>query len=111
MIIVFRLITLEYYVNESGISPFIEWLESLGDARTRHRIKERLDRVALGNFGDRSPIAEGVAELKCHFGSGYRIYYGEVDTKIILLLCGGNKSSQKRDIKKALKYWQDFLRR
>jgi len=106
---VIRQKTLEIYVAENGEQPFIDWLESLKDNRDRFRIKERLDRIALGNLGDHKHVGNGVYELRADFGSGYRIYYGNKNEKIVLLLCGGNKSTQKKDIKKAINYWKDYL--
>jgi putative addiction module killer protein len=107
MLIVLRK-CLEIYVTECGKAPFIVWLESL-DKRIRYRVKERLNRLALGNFGDHKYIANGVSELRLPFGSGYRIYYGEKEGAVILLLCGGDKSTQNHDIKKATKYLEDYL--
>jgi len=63
---------------------------------------------ALGNFGDCKPVSAGVFEFRLHFGSGYRIYYGKDGSTIILLLCGGDKNTQNRDIKKAKQYWKDY---
>ncbi len=100
---------IEFYIDSNGKKPFIEWLESFRDKRIKHRIQERLDRVLLGNLGDHRFLGEGVSELKLAFGSGYRIYYGMKNEKIILLLCGGDKSNQAKDIKKAKTYWQDYL--
>lgn len=102
---------LNIYVTLDGNKPFVDWLESLKDRTTRYRIKERLDRVALGNLGDHRSVGEGVMEIRFKFGSGYRIYYGEEGKKIILLLCGGDKSSQTKDIKKAHIFWKDYLKR
>jgi len=102
---------LEIYVTEDGKKPFIQWLESLKDKIMRYRIKERLDRVALGNLGDHKGVGHGVFELRFKFSSGYRVYYAEEGDKIILLLCGGDKSSQQKDIKNAIAYWQDYLSR
>lgn len=102
---------LEIYVAKDGKKPFIKWLESLKDRNIRYRIKERLDRVALGNLGDYKFIGDGVSELRFKFSSGYRVYYAEEGNKIILLLCGGDKSSQQKDIKNAIAYWQDYLAR
>jgi putative addiction module killer protein len=99
------------YLTREGISPFTNWLESLKDKTMRYRIQERLDRLALGNFGDHKSVGKGVFELKFMFGSGYRVYYGEESDKIILLLCGGDKSSQKKDIKKAHEFWRDYQER
>ena len=73
--------------------------------------KERLDRVSLGNLGDHKHVEQGVHELRFKFGSGYRLYYGQDGTKIILLLCGGNKSTQKQDVKKAIQHWKDYMSR
>lgn len=101
---------IEYYLDENGSTPFIEWLESFHkDKVTKHRIEVRLDRVLLGNLGDHHPVGEGVSELRFDFGPGYRIYYGIEENKIVLLLCGGDKSSQKKDIKKAIAYWKNYL--
>lgn len=102
---------LAIYVTSNGNKPFVEWLESLKDKKIRFRIKERLDRVILGNLGDHKPIGKGVSELRFNFGSGYRIYYGEDEDTIILLLSGGDKSTQSKDIKKAQQYWQDYVKR
>ena len=100
---------LKIYTAINGKQPFIEWLESLKDKTVRYRIKERLDRVALGNFGDHKFIDDGIYELRLNFGSGYRIYYGNEKDTIILLLCGGDKSSQKKNIKQAIAYLKDYL--
>lgn len=102
---------LQIYVTSDGKQPFVKWLENLKDKKARYRIKERLDRIALGNFGDHKYIADGVYELRLSFGSGYRIYYGIEDEHIIILLCGGDKVTQKKDIKKAIKYFKDYLLR
>lgn len=106
MVLVFKT-QIEIYTTKDG-SPFIEWLESL-DKTVRYRVKERLDRVRLGNFGDHKFVGDGVYELRLVFGSGYRIYYSNKDGAVVLLLCGGNKPSQKKDIKKAIEYLKDYL--
>lgn len=103
-------LTIKIYVTVGGQKPFIEWLESL-DKETRYRIKERLDRVSLGNLGDCKPITNGIFELRLNFGPGYRVYFGQESNSIILLLYGGNKTSQQKDIKKARQYWKDYLMR
>jgi len=92
---------LEIYITKDGKKPFINWLESLKDKQVRYRIKERLDRVALGNLGDHKSVGDSIFELRVNFGPGYRIYYGNEE---ILLLCGGNRSTQKKDVKKAIYY-------
>lgn len=102
---------LKIYVNKEGRKPFVEWLESLEDRKARYRIKEKLDKVALGNLGDHKFVSDGVYELRLAFGSGYRIYYGNEGNTVVLLLCGGDKSTQKKDIKKAVAYFKDYLSR
>lgn len=99
---------LKIYAQPSGKRPFIEWLENkIKNLKTRTRIEVRLDRLALGIYGDCEPVGEGVFELKLHFGSGYRIYFAECNKEIILLLCGGDKSSQDTDIRCAKVYWKE----
>ena len=100
--------TLQIYVDEDGNEPFTKWLNALKDAKTRARIRRRLDRVGLGNLGDYQSVGEGVYELRLFFGPGYRIYFGEVDDTIVLLLCGGDKSTQSKDIKRAKSYWKTY---
>lgn len=98
---------LRKYATKTGTCPFDEWFETL-DATTQTRIDVRLDRVSLGNFGDCKSIGQGVYELRFFFGAGYRVYYGLVGTQIVLLLVGGSKKSQNRDIKMAHKLWADY---
>ena len=102
---------LRNYMTFNGKVPFIEWLNSLKDPVARSRIRRRLDRLEMGNFGDREPVGEGVSELKLAFGPGYRIYFAEQDDAIIILLCAGDKGSQKKDIKTAKMYWQELQER
>lgn len=85
-------------------------MKSLKDPVTRLRIRRRLDRVELGNFGDYKPLGDGVYELKLAFGSGYRIYFAEDGDTIVILLSGGDKSSQVKDIATAKMYWQELSR-
>lgn len=68
----------------------------------------RLDRIEQGNLGDYRSVGAGVFELKIDYGPGYRVYFGQVGSTIVLLLCGGNKGTQERDIRKAQKYWEDY---
>ena len=95
------------YKNKKGKEPYYEWISSFKDKVTKARIQKRIFQVGFGNFGDCKYLSEGVYELRLHFGSGYRIYYGKDGDKIILLLCGGDKSSQTKDIEKAKEYWQE----
>lgn len=99
---------LQIYRDPNDQEPFTEWLKSLQDRTTRKRIQARLDRIESGNLGDYRSVGGGVSELRFQFGPGYRIYFGEVNNVIILLLCGGDKSSQNRDIERAKVYWQEY---
>lgn len=102
---------LRNYVTPSGKVPFLEWINSIKDPSTRLRIRRRLDRLELGNLGDCEPVGEGVSELRLFFGSGYRIYFADQDNTLIILLCGGDKASQKKDIKTAKMYWHELKER
>ena len=101
----------DYYETENGKSPFGDWLFSLKDKEGRRKIKSRIDRVILGNMGSCEPVGEGVMELKIDFGPGYRVYFGQVGNKLVVLLNGGDKGSQEKDIKTAHAYWADYRRR
>jgi putative addiction module killer protein len=81
---------------------FDEWLKALPDRDGAARIDARLARLALGSFGDHKPISEGLSELKIDVGPGYRVYYARRGETLYLLLCGGDKSTQKKDITRAL---------
>lgn len=99
------------YQTRDGKVPFREWLLSLKDIKTRARIRARLDRLALGNFGDFKSTREGIFELRCHFGPGHRIYFGQEGRLLVVLLTGGDKSSQSKDMKLAKEFWEDYKRR
>lgn len=81
---------------------FTTWFDKLKDKQVKVWIQVRIDRVELGHYGGCEPVGEGVLELRMHFGSGYRVYFMERDYEIVLLLAGGDKSTQSRDIKKAI---------
>ncbi len=102
---------IEVYLTTEGRAPFTEWLDALRDLRGRDKIRSRLDRVQLGNLGDHASVGEGVEELRIDFGPGYRVYYGQDGLKIVLLLCGGDKSTQTQDILQAKRYWKDYQER
>jgi putative addiction module killer protein len=91
--------SLEYevrtYKTIDGKVPFNEWLRSLGDRKGRSVIRTRISRLQLGLFGDAKSVGEGVNELRISFGPGYRIYYALEGKSVILLLCGGDKSTQE----------------
>ena len=80
---------------------FIDWLVALRDVAARARIAKRIDRIAQGNFGDAKSVGDGVSELRFTFGPGYRVYYTRRGDIVVILLCGGDKSSQEQDIERA----------
>jgi len=82
-------------------ATFDRWLSELRDRRAVARIAARLDRLASGNPGDAQPVGDGVSELRINYGPGYRVYFIQRGPVLIILLCGGDKSSQDRDIKQA----------
>ena len=91
----------------AGKSPFISWIESL-DKSTKIRVQSRLTRLLENNFGDHKKIDHEISELRLKFGPGYRIYYTEIDNVVILLINGGDKSSQVKDIQKAKTILQEW---
>jgi putative addiction module killer protein len=82
-------------------TTFSVWVNGLRDSEARARIASRIDRLTLGNFGDSKSIGEGVSELRINYGPGYRLYFTKRGSVIVILLCGGDKSSQSRDIARA----------
>jgi putative addiction module killer protein len=89
---------------------FRKWRARLKDERARALIASRLDRLAFGHAGDAAPVGDGISELRIHYGPGYRIYFRQDGNTLIILLCGGDKGSQKRDIaeaKRLLSEWNE----
>jgi putative addiction module killer protein len=82
---------------------FSRWLGDLRDIRARAKVLARIDRLSLGNPGDVAPVGDGISEMRIHYGSGYRVYYVQRGEEIVVLLCGGDKSSQVSDIRAAKK--------
>ena len=89
----------------------IVWLESLKDLRAKAQIQARMVRVAAGNFGDCKPLRDGVQELRIDYGPGYRVYLSRQGPILVLLLCGGDKADQSRDIERAIEYLKDWKER
>lgn len=105
---------IKVYRAENGKEPYTDWIRGLDRKNTRiaYRIRDRLHRIEQsGNFGDCKALGDGVNELRFMFGSGYRVYFGEEDNVIVLLLCGGDKSTQAKDIEKAKEYWRHYHER
>ena len=96
-----------HYVTEGGRDYFDEWLRRQ-DAETRARVQTRIDRIELGNFGDHKGVGEGVFELRIDCGPGYRVYYGLDNETLVILLVGGTKKRQARDVKVAQTYWKTY---
>lgn len=100
-----------YYQTAARQQPFVEWLESLKDRQARARIEARLARIAVGSFGDAEAVGAGVMELRIDWGPGYRVYFSRLGQVIVLLLCGGDKRTQQKDIERAKAYFDDYKRR
>lgn len=101
---------LKKFESENGKCPYDEWFNKLKDMKAKALVDARLIRVRKGNFGNCRFVGEGVRELKIDYGPGYRVYFGEDGDTLIILLCGGDKSTQSRDIKKAQEYWAEYRR-
>lgn len=82
---------------------FAKWIDGLQDIRARARILVRIERLAAGNPGDVKPAGEGISEMRIDYGPGYRVYFKKIGQKIVILLAGGDKNSQSKDIKIALR--------
>jgi putative addiction module killer protein len=103
--------TINEYTDEFGKSFYAQWLKSIKDPKIKARIMLQVDKMELGLFGDSQPIGNGLSELRIYYGPGYRVYYGKEGVNRYLLLLGGNKSTQTRDIKLAKDYWKDYEQR
>ena len=102
---------IDHYVTAAGSDVFADWIDGLRDQRAVAKVLTRIDRLALGNFGDYRALDGGVFELRVDFGPGYRVYAARVGKVVVLLLCGGDKKSQSKDIEDAKAYLQDYKKR
>ena len=102
---------IRFYVGSDGKCPFEEWLGSLKDSKARMRVRARIARLEVGNFGDCKGLRDGVQEIRIDYGPGYRVYLSRQGKVIVLLLCGSDKSEQNRAIEKAIDYLKDWKRR
>ena len=100
--------TILIYQDENGNEPYTNWFNALRDKKGKGRVEARLRRLEQGLYGDCEPVGDGVLELRMFFGPGYRVYFGEDAENIVILLCGGDKDSQKRDINAAKEYWKEY---
>ena len=87
---------------------FAQWLDGLRDIEARAGVQARIERLAVGNPGDVAPVGEGVSELRIHYGPGYRVYFKKRGRELIIILAGGDKNSQAKDIKAALRLARDL---
>ncbi|MDD5627594.1 MAG: type II toxin-antitoxin system RelE/ParE family toxin [Elusimicrobia bacterium] len=101
---------LRRYQTAEGCVPYSDWIRAL-DSGTAGRISAYVDRMKYGNFGRSEPVGRGVSELKIDFGPGYRVYYLQDGGTVVVLLCGGDKSSQQGDIRLAQEFSEDYWRR
>jgi putative addiction module killer protein len=104
-------VDVRYYCAADGRVPIVEWRDRLRDPIARARIVSRLDRLAVGLRGDWRSLGGGIYELRIDHGPGYRVYYAQEGTCVILLLCGGDKRTQWKDIEIAHAYWKDYKAR
>jgi putative addiction module killer protein len=104
-------IEIRRYVTRAGKDVFGDWLRRLPDNQARARILARIDRLAVGNFGDSKKLHGSVSELRIDCGPGYRVYYAMVGKVCVLLLCGGDKRKQTSDIRRAIEYLQEYQER
>jgi len=95
-----------YMIEIRETAVYKKWFEALKDKKAKARIDVRIRRISLGNFGDVKPVGKGISELKIDYGPGYRVYFMKQENIIVILLCGGDKSTQPKDIQKA----QDLVR-
>ena len=105
------MIELVHYQESNGRHPFREWIATVRDALAKARIVLRLIQVENGNLGDWKSVGEGVMELRIRVGAGYRVYCARHGGFCVILLCGGDKGSQTKDIARAKAYWQDWKQR
>ena len=104
------MIRLEEYITEEGRSPFAEWFDDL-DVHAANKVNTYLTRIEQGNVSNLKPIKGAFQEVIINWGPGYRVYAGKDGNKLIILLGGGTKSQQQKDIDKAAKLWEEYKRR
>lgn len=99
---------LKTYANARGYEPFADWLNNLKDKMGRKQILNRIGRLEAGNFGDCKFLGDGIWELRVFHGPGYRVYLGKEGEQVVILLCGGDKKTQSKDIERAKEYWKEY---
>jgi putative addiction module killer protein len=101
---------IRYYLAPDGRSPFEHWFSSL-DPTARAKVTVAIARLEQGNLSNVKGVGEGVLEYRIHFGPGYRVYFGRDGETLVILLTGGTKQRQQRDIREAIELWADYRRR
>lgn len=104
------MIVVQYYLETSGRSPFADWFESLS-VEAAAKVAVALKRIEVGNLSNAKSVGEGVLEYRIDFGPGYRVYFGRDGDALVILLSGGTKKRQQRDIEAAKTRWMDYKRR
>jgi putative addiction module killer protein len=102
---------IRHYISRTGKDVFDDWLTQLMDARAQAKIANRINRLAVGNFGDCKSLRQGLYELRIDWGPGYRVYYAMIGKECVLLLCAGDKRKQDSDIQRAIEYLKDYRER
>ena len=104
-------VEIRHYITRSGRDAFDDWLSELADIRAQAKIAARINRLAAGNFRDCKVLGQGLCELRIDWGPGFRVYYAIIGQARVLLLCGGDKHTQRADIAKAHEYLIDYKAR
>lgn len=102
---------IRHYLTTNEKDVYLDWLKQVRDTVAKIAVVRRVNRIEQGNFGDHKFCRDGVWELCIDVGAGYRVYYAIAGQQIVLLLCGGDKRTQNKDIERACTYWQDWQRR
>lgn len=105
------MVEIRHYLTADSKDVFLDWLRRVRDPIAKVQIVKRVNRVEQGNFGDHKFCRDGVWELRVDVGAGYRVYYAQAGSLVVLLLGGGEKRTQDADIERAVRYWQDWQRR
>ena len=105
------MVEIRHYLTADGKDVLLDWLRRVRDPIAKVQIVKRVNRVEQGNFGDHKFCRDGVWELRVDVGAGYRVYYAQAGSQVVVLLGGGEKRTQDADIERAVRYWQDWQRR
>ncbi len=105
------MLDVKHYITTDGVDIFARWVDGLRDRHAAAKVLARIERLALGNFGDCESVGSGVLELRIDWGPGYRVYLARLGQTVVLLLCGGDKRNQQRDINDAKTYFADHKAR